>query len=107
MAPLAVGVLWIALFAVGEWVGDVLSPSREINLGFVPAGLAWMVLGYVVGFGGRDEPSAHSTTRSPSSAQPPWATMIRALDCLRGTVQTLVTSRVHLRLWMYGELCVP
>ena len=33
-----------------EWVGDRISPDRELSLGFVPAGLAWVLLGYALGF---------------------------------------------------------
>ncbi len=43
--PLAVGLLWLPLFLSGEWVGDRLSPAREIWLGFVPMGLTWILLG--------------------------------------------------------------
>ncbi len=46
--PLAISLLWVGLLLFGEWAGDVISPYRELSLGFVPAGLAWMVLGYVI-----------------------------------------------------------
>lgn len=46
--PLSVGVLWIALFIVGEVIGDVVSPDREVGFGFVPVGLAWTLLGLVI-----------------------------------------------------------
>lgn len=42
------GALWLPLLIVGETLGDVLSPNREIGLGFLPAGFAWIGLGYVV-----------------------------------------------------------
>lgn len=42
---LVVGLLWLPLWIGGEWVGDQLSPERELSLGFVPTGLMWMVLG--------------------------------------------------------------
>ena len=43
--PLAVGLLWLPLWIGGEWVGDQVSPTREISLGFMPMGLMWMLLG--------------------------------------------------------------
>ena len=43
--PLIVGLLWLPLWIGGEWVGDQLSPERELSLGFVPTGLMWMLLG--------------------------------------------------------------
>jgi hypothetical protein len=45
IVPLAVGLLWLPLLLGGEWVGDRLSPAREISLGFVPTGLTWILLG--------------------------------------------------------------
>lgn len=51
--PLAVGVLWMPLFLVGEAIGDAFSPNREVGLGFVFAGVAWIVLGYVLWAGPR------------------------------------------------------
>jgi hypothetical protein len=65
--PLAVSLLWIGLLLLGEWAGDVISPYREISLGFVPAGLAWMVLGYVIGFIGNEERAAQPITSPPRS----------------------------------------
>lgn len=46
--PLMVGILWPPLFAFGEWLGDQVSRYREISLGFVLAGLPWIVLGFVL-----------------------------------------------------------
>jgi len=46
--PLAVGVLWIVLFMAGEVLGDVISPDKELGFGFVPMGVAWIVLGVVI-----------------------------------------------------------
>ncbi len=47
---LAMCTLWVPPWLLGEWVGDQISPSRELSLGFVPAGLAWVLLGYTLGF---------------------------------------------------------
>lgn len=46
--PLAVGMFWIVLFKVGEVFGDLISPDRELGLGFVPVGLAWILLGVLI-----------------------------------------------------------
>lgn len=43
--PLAVGLLWLPVWLGGEWIGDQLSSTRGISLGFVPMGLTWMLLG--------------------------------------------------------------
>ena len=68
IVPLAVGLLWLPLFLGGEWVGDWLSPAREISLGFVPAGLTWILLGAAVVRG----PSALAPPAAPGpSASPP------------------------------------
>ena len=62
--PLAVGLLWLPLFLGGEWVGDWLSPAREISLGFVPMGLTWILLGTALGF------AHHNDDRSPPRSMP-------------------------------------
>ena len=51
VVPLAGGVLWLPLWVGGEWVGDRLSPTREISLGFVPTGLMWILLGVALWLG--------------------------------------------------------
>jgi hypothetical protein len=45
--PLAVGVLWLPVFAAGEALGDVISPDRDF-VGLRPRGLAWIALGYAI-----------------------------------------------------------
>lgn len=55
--PLIVGLLWLPLWIGGEWVGDQLSPERELSLGFVPAGLMWMVLGAALLVGTSAQPN--------------------------------------------------
>ncbi len=67
--PLAVGLLWLPLWLGGEWVGDRLSPAREISLGFVPTGLTWILLGAALVLG-TTAPAAHSAAPW-ASAQPP------------------------------------
>ena len=65
--PLAVGLLWLPLLLGGEWVGDRLSPAREISLGFVPTGLTWIVLGAALVLG-TTAPAAHPAAPPPRSA---------------------------------------
>ncbi len=65
---LAMCVLWLPSWLLGEWVGDRLSPSRELSLGFVPAGLAWMLLGYAIRIAGTGQTTAEPTT--PASTTP-------------------------------------
>ncbi len=65
---LAMCVLWLPSWLLGEWVGDRLSPSRELSLGFVPAGLAWMLLGYAIRIAGTGQTMAEPTT--PASTTP-------------------------------------
>ena len=48
VVPVSVGILWVPLFGFGEWLGDQISPAREISLGFLLAGLPWIVLGVVL-----------------------------------------------------------
>ena len=55
--PLIVGLLWLPLWIGGEWVGDHLSPERELSLGFVPTGLMWMVLGTALLLGTSAQPN--------------------------------------------------
>ena len=69
IVPLAVGLLWLPLLLVGEWAGDRLSPARELSLGFVPAGLAWILLGAALVLGTTAEP-ARAATPGPSSPPP-------------------------------------
>ena len=64
--PLAVGLLWLPLWVGGEWVGDQLSPAREVSLGFVPTGLTWILLGAALVFG-TTVPAAQATTPGPSA----------------------------------------
>lgn len=59
LVPLALGVFWLPLFFVGEAAGDLLSPDREIGLGFVTAGLGWIALGYVIWVGQSEPDPAH------------------------------------------------
>ncbi len=54
VVPVIVGMLWLPLFGFGEWLGDQISPAREISLGFVLAGLPWIVLGVVLLRAGRE-----------------------------------------------------
>jgi len=65
---LAMCVLWLPSWLLGEWVGDRLSPSRELSLGFVPAGLAWMLLGYAIRIAGTGQTTAEPTTPASPTA---------------------------------------
>ena len=66
--PLAVGLLWLPLWVGGEGVGDRLSPAREVSLGFVPTGLAWMALGAAL-LRGTTASAAHPV--APGASAPP------------------------------------
>ncbi len=66
---LAMCVLWLPSWLLGEWAGDRISPSRELSLGFVPAGLGWMLLGYASGFARRGQPTADPTTPATTSRE--------------------------------------
>ena len=57
-APLMVSILWLPLFGFGEWLGDQMSPYRELSLGFLLAGRPWIVLGYVLLVARREEPAS-------------------------------------------------
>ncbi len=70
VAVLAMCVLWLPSWLLGEWAGDRISPSRELSLGFVPAGLFWMLLGYAIGFAGRGQPTGDSTTPAQTNPGP-------------------------------------
>ena len=63
--PLTVGILWLPLFGFGEWLGDQISPYRELSLGFLLAGLLWIVLGFVLLVAQREE-----SVSTPGSAPP-------------------------------------
>jgi hypothetical protein len=68
IVPLAVGLLWLPLLLGGEWVGDRLSPAREISLGFVPTGLTWILLGAALVLG-TTASAAHPA--APGASAPP------------------------------------
>ena len=66
--PLAVELLWLPLWVGGEWVGDRLSPTREISLGFVPTGLTWILLGAALVLGTAVPPVRAA---APGASAPP------------------------------------
>ncbi len=70
---LAMCVLWVPLWLLGEWVGDQTSPGRELSLGFVPAGFAWMLLGYAIGFVSGERPADDSATPAQPTLQPSYS----------------------------------
>ncbi len=63
-------ILWAPLWLLGEWVGDQVSPGRELSLGFVPAGFAWMLLGYAIGFVGGGQPADDSAAPAQTTLKP-------------------------------------